>query len=80
MQEQPLEVLYKGSFSQKICKIHRKIHLLESLFYQKEMSYPVNFWITAFFIEHLRATASVNLYLLEFGSVFSLFSSKVDHN
>ena len=42
--------------------------------------FPVNFWVTASFIEYLQAAPSVNLYPLEFRSVFSLFLSKVDHN
>ena len=42
--------------------------------------FPVNFWITPSFIEYLQPAPSVNLYPLELRSVFSLFSSKVDHN
>ena len=54
----------KEAVFRKIAKF-TKTAVLESLFYQQR------FLITTSFIEHLQATASVNLYPLEFRLVLS---------
>ena len=64
----------------------QKTPVLGSLFYQKETPTQVfsceflEILNNSFFYKHLWATAFVNTYLLEFRSVFSLFSANVDHN
>ena len=71
---QPLEVLCKERFSYKFCKIHNKMPVPGSLFYQaydvikKETRAQVfsrefgKVLKNTFFTEHLRATASVINY------------------